>query len=148
MRTAGRIKDRIAASDGRQSAGKKGAEAYSCDRDPSGENGEQKRSGNLIIAEEQCELIAFPYIGGSYSGTGDLFASIIAGGVWCVETARDLCMLAGRFVEATMRDSAVDQVEGVAGTEFEQHHRMLLPEKYYIRLRLTEKSTYLYNNII
>lgn len=33
------------------------------------ENGEQK-IGNLIIAEEQCELTAFPYIGGSYSGTG------------------------------------------------------------------------------
>lgn len=91
------------------------------------ENGEAK-IGNLIIDQEQCELIAFPYIGGSYSGTGDLFASIIAGGVVRGDRLRDLCMLAGRFVEAAMRDSAVDQVEEVAGTEFEQHLGMLLPK--------------------
>lgn len=91
------------------------------------ENGEAK-IGNLIIDQEQCELIAFPYIGGSYSGTGDLFASIIAGGVVRGDSLRDLCMLAGRFVEAAMRDSAVDQVEEVAGTEFERHLGMLLPK--------------------
>ena len=91
------------------------------------ENGEAK-IGNLIIDQEQCELIAFPYIGGSYSGTGDLFASIIAVGVVRGDSLRDLCMLAGRFVEAAMRDSAVDQVEEVAGTEFEQHLGMLLPK--------------------
>lgn len=91
------------------------------------ENGEAK-IGNLIIDQEQCELIAFPYIGGSYSGTGDLFASIIAGGVVRGDSLRDLCMLAGRVVEAAMRDSAVDQVEEVAGTEFEQHLGMLLPK--------------------
>lgn len=91
------------------------------------ENGEAK-IGNLIIDQEQCELIAFPYIGGSYSGTGDLFASIIAGGVVRGDSLRDLCMLAGRFIEAAMCDSAVDQVEEVAGTEFEQHLGMLLPK--------------------
>ena len=32
--------------------------------------------GNLSITKEQCKMQAFPYIGGSYSGTGDLFASI------------------------------------------------------------------------
>ena len=91
------------------------------------ENGEQK-IGNLIIAEEQCELTAFPYIGGSYSGTGDIFASIIAGGMVRGDSLRDLCVLAGRFVEAAMRDSAADQVEEVAGTEFERHLGMLLPK--------------------
>mgnify|MGYP002770855867 FL=1 len=91
------------------------------------ENGEQK-IGNLIITQEQCELIAFPYIGGSYSGTGDIFASIIAGGMVRGDSLRDLCVLAGRFVETAMRDSAADQVEEVAGTEFEQHLGMLLPK--------------------
>ena len=91
------------------------------------ENGEQK-IGNLIITQEQCELIAFPYIGGSYSGTGDIFASIIAGGMVRGDSLRDLCLLAGRFVEAAMRDSAADQVEEIAGTEFEQHLGMLLPK--------------------
>ena len=91
------------------------------------ENGEQK-IGNLIIAEEQCELTAFPYIGGSYSGTGDIFASIIAGGMVRGDSLRDLCVLAGRFVEAAMRDSATDQVKEVAGTEFERHLGMLLPK--------------------
>lgn len=92
------------------------------------ENGEEK-IGNLIIDKDQCELIAFPYIGGSYSGTGDLFASIIAGGMVRGDQLRDLCKLAGRFVEAAMRDSAADQIESIAGTEFERHLGMLLPEK-------------------
>lgn len=92
------------------------------------ENGEAK-IGNLIIDKEQCELIAFPYIGGSYSGTGDLFASIIAGGMVRGDQLRDLCKLAGRFVEAAMRDSAADQIESIAGTEFERHLGMLLPEQ-------------------
>lgn len=91
------------------------------------ENGEAK-IGNLIIDQEQCELIAFPYIGGSYSGTGDIFASIIAGGMVRGDRLRDLCVLAGRFVEAAMRDSATDQVKEVSGTEFERHLGMLLPK--------------------
>lgn len=91
------------------------------------ENGEEK-IGNLIISKEQCELIAFPYIGGSYSGTGDIFASIIAGGMARGDSLRDLCVLAGRFVEAAMRDSAADQVEAIAGTEFERNLGMLLPK--------------------
>mgnify|MGYP007034321778 FL=1 len=45
------------------------------------------------------------------------------------DSLRDLCGLAGRFVEAAMRDSAADQVEEVAGTEFERHLGMLLPKK-------------------
>ena len=44
------------------------------------------------------------------------------------DSLRDLCVLAGRFVEAAMRDSATDQVEEVAGTEFERHLGMLLPK--------------------
>ena len=56
----------------------KGSKADSGNRDYLIENGEEK-IGNLIIDKEDCELIAFPYIGGSYSGTDDLFASIIAG---------------------------------------------------------------------
>lgn len=92
------------------------------------ENGE-KKIGNFIIMKEQCELITFPCIGGSYSGTGDIFASIIAGGMVRGDRLRDLCVLAGRFVEAAMRDSAADRVEEVAGTEFERHLGMLLPTK-------------------
>ena len=39
-----------------------------------------KKMGNLLITPEDSALFSFPYVGGSYSGTGDLFASCIAAG--------------------------------------------------------------------
>ena len=37
--------------------------------------------GNLAVTGKETHLAAFPYVGGSYSGTGDLFASVLAGGL-------------------------------------------------------------------
>ena len=39
-----------------------------------------RKVGNLAVAGGRTEFSSFPFIGESYSGTGDLFASMIAGG--------------------------------------------------------------------
>ena len=44
------------------------------------EDGIQKM-GNLAVTGKETHLAAFSYVGGSYSGTGDLFASVLAGGL-------------------------------------------------------------------
>lgn len=89
---------------------------------------EGKQIGNLVITREECQMISFPYIGKSFSGTGDLFASVIAGGMARGDDLLKLCRLAGAFIEAAMKDSVEAQVESVGGTEFEKHLGMLLPK--------------------
>ena len=87
-----------------------------------------EKIGNLILTEKDSQMIAFPYIGQSFSGTGDLFASILAGGMARGDHIEDLCELAGRFTWRAMEDSVKNGTENISGTEFERHLGMLLPE--------------------
>ena len=83
--------------------------------------------GNLIITKTGIRMIDFPYIGSSYSGTGDLCASIIAGALARGQQIEEACRLAGSFIEAAMKDSAQVQEPSYSGTEFEKHLGLLLP---------------------
>lgn len=87
---------------------------------------EGEKVGNLILTREISKMIAFPYIGKSFSGTGDLFASIIAGGMARGDCIEDLCRLAAEFTWNAMRDSVKAEAEDISGTEFEKHLGMLL----------------------
>ena len=89
----------------------------------------QERIGNLFVDKERIELLDFAKIGGSFSGTGDLFASVLAGGIARGDDKVDLCRLAGSFVQASMEDAVRDGVERNDGSEFEQHLGMLLPNE-------------------
>ena len=44
-------------------------------------------------------------IGGSYSGTGDLFASVMFSGLLRGDTLRDTVSLAVKFIETSLRDT-------------------------------------------
>ena len=88
-----------------------------------------EKIGNLIVTRESSNMIAFPYIGRSFSGTGDLFASIIAGGMARGDRIEELCRLAGEFTWRAMQDSVRAGAEDISGTEFERHLGMLLPDK-------------------
>lgn len=90
------------------------------------ENGERK-IGNLAVQESGTRLSAFPYIGGSFSGTGDLFASIIAGGTARGDDIFQTMDLAGEFIEKAMKDSVAEQVDRNDGTNFEKFLGLLLP---------------------
>ena len=46
------------------------------------------------------------FIGASYSGTGDLFASVIAGGKARGDRTEDSVRLAGEMIEKAVRESA------------------------------------------
>ncbi len=91
-------------------------------------DGDGQKIGNLILTKEESQMVSFPYIGKSYSGTGDLFASIIAGGLARGDRIEELCRLAGEFTQRAMRDSVDAGAEAVGGTEFERHLGMLLPD--------------------
>ncbi len=87
----------------------------------------ERMIGNLAVDQSGRRLSAFPYIGGSFSGTGDLFASIIAGGIARGDDIFRTMDLAGEFVERAMKDSAAEGVERNEGTNFEKYLGMLLP---------------------
>lgn len=89
---------------------------------------EEEKIGNLLLTREGCRMMDYPYIGKSFSGTGDLFASIIAGGMARGDGIEELCRLAGEFMRRAVQDSVRAGAEDIAGTEFERHLGMLLPD--------------------
>lgn len=86
-----------------------------------------KQMGNLCISDGESRLLAFPYIGGSYSGTGDLFASCIAAGIARGEDIPSITLTAGSFLEAALADSIKEQVPRNDGVNYEKYLSMLIP---------------------
>ena len=68
---------------------------------------------------------SFPFIGESYSGTGDLFASMIAGGRARGDALEDIMELAGKIIELAIQDSAKRDVPRNDGVDYEQYLWML-----------------------
>ncbi|MCI7181218.1 MAG: pyridoxamine kinase [Schaedlerella sp.] len=84
-----------------------------------------RKIGNMLVTKEGCRVSAFPYIGGSFSGTGDLFASVIAGGMARGDDLFDTMELAGAFIERAMEDSVKEGVERNDGVNYEKYLGML-----------------------
>lgn len=84
-----------------------------------------EKVGNLAVTGGKTELCAFPFIGESYSGTGDLFASMIAGGRARGDALQDTMKLAGKMIELSIRDSAKRGVPRNDGVDYEQYLWML-----------------------
>lgn len=81
--------------------------------------------GNLYLSDSCQKLCSFPYIGGSYSGTGDLFASCIAAGVARGDAIPDIINMAGEFLELALKDSVRENVPRNDGTNYEQYLPLL-----------------------
>ena len=90
-----------------------------------GEDGVEKM-GNLAVSGKQVSLSAFPYVGGSYSGTGDLFASVIAAGIARGDKITDSIRLAGGFIERAIVDSVKENIPRNDGVNYEQFLGMLM----------------------
>ncbi|OUQ51492.1 pyridoxamine kinase [Lachnoclostridium sp. An118] len=83
--------------------------------------------GNLDVTAGGHDLIPFPCIGGSYSGTGDLFAACIAAGMARGDTVTDTVRLAGKFISLALSDSIKEQVPRNDGVNYEKYLSMLAP---------------------
>lgn len=88
------------------------------------ENG-SGQMGNLYITAHDSTLVSFPYIGGSYSGTGDLFASCLAAGIARGNDIPSTIQLAGDFLENALTDSVAEQVPANDGVNYEKYLSML-----------------------
>lgn len=82
--------------------------------------------GNLYVSETESCLSSFPYIGKSYSGTGDLFASCLAAGIAKGKKIPEIIQMTGEFLEASIADSAHENIPRNDGVNYEKYLRMLI----------------------
>lgn len=87
------------------------------------------KMGNLSVTKKEEHLCAFPYIGGSYSGTGDIFASAVAAGMAKEEKIVSVMKRAGAMIEYAMRDAVKNQIPRNDGVEYEKYLWMLKGEE-------------------
>ena len=87
-----------------------------------------QKMGNLAVTRKEKFLSAFPFVGESYSGTGDLFASVIAGGRARGDKHEKSMETAGRLIGLALEDSVRGKVPRNDGVDYEQYLWMLRKE--------------------
>ncbi len=93
------------------------------------DNSGTRQIGNLYVTKDTVSFCSFPYIGESYSGTGDLFASCIAAGIARGDEIPSLIQTAGSFLKASLLDSVKEHVPRNDGVNYEKYLSMLIPQK-------------------
>lgn len=86
-----------------------------------------KQMGNLYVTEHTHKLLAFPYVGGSYSGTGDLFASCLCAGIARGQDIPSIIQTAGKFIELALTDSVNENIDRNDGVNYEKYLSLLIP---------------------
>ncbi len=103
----------------------------------------KEQMGNLYITETISQLLSFPHIGGSYSGTGDLFASCLAAGAARNSDLRSTIQLAGTFLEMALADTVKERIPRNDGINYEKYLSLLIPEEnQWTNLRNKEADIY------
>lgn len=81
--------------------------------------------GNSYISKNKYYHTSSPLIGGSYSGTGDLFASCLASGIVNHQSIPEIMDLANVFLQNAIQDSVAQQVPYIEGVNFEKFLHLL-----------------------
>lgn len=87
---------------------------------------ETRHVGNMYIDGFRSFHSLQEYNGKSYSGTGDLFASVIMGGMMRGRDVAETMKLAESFLTAAIEETSKEQIPTVAGVNFETFLGMLL----------------------
>jgi len=82
--------------------------------------------GNMYVDADRSFSSIRDYNGESYSGTGDLFASVIMGGMMRGQDLVESMKLAEAFLAASIEATSKEQIPREAGVNFEKFLRMLL----------------------
>ncbi|MEG0261279.1 MAG: pyridoxamine kinase [Lysinibacillus sp.] len=82
--------------------------------------------GNMYVDANRSFHSMREYNGESYSGTGDLFASVMMGGMMRGQDLVESMKLAEAFLAAAIEATSKEQIPREAGVNFEQYLRMLL----------------------
>lgn len=86
----------------------------------------QEYIGNLAVSERECFHIENPYTGMGFSGTGDLFASVICGSLVKGLSVRKAMEKASYFLQEAIEEASAEQIPAVHGVHFEKYLSRLL----------------------
>jgi len=88
-------------------------------------DGSKRYVGNMYVDADRSFSSIREYNGESYSGTGDLFASVIMGGMMRGQDLVESMKLAETFLAASIEATSKEQIPREAGVNFERFLRML-----------------------
>ena len=81
---------------------------------------------NISVTKDGFSVVKGKRIGGSFSGTGDLFSAVLTGSLVNGETAEHAVQKAVRFIEASIGDSFKEGTNRNDGVNFQKYLEMLL----------------------
>lgn len=81
---------------------------------------------NLVLTGQECHTISSEIHGGSYSGTGDLLASVVCASIVRGDSAETGVRRAVRFLETSLKETAVENIPRNDGINFEPYLSLLL----------------------
>lgn len=82
--------------------------------------------GNLAVSAQESFHIENPYTGMGFSGTGDLFASVISGSLVKGLSIRKAMEKATYFLQEAIEEASAEQIPPVQGVYFEKYLSRLL----------------------
>lgn len=87
---------------------------------------EKPMIGNLLVADGTVVFNQQPFNGTGYSGTGDLFAATVMGGVLRGHSLSEAIELAAQFLTAAIGETYAQQIPRNMGVHFEKYLKMLI----------------------
>ena len=82
--------------------------------------------GNLAVSAKECIHFENPYTGKGFSGTGDLFASVICGSLMKGLSVREALEKATDFLQEAIEEATEENIPTVHGVNFEKYLYKLL----------------------
>lgn len=84
---------------------------------------------NVIVTENNTKVVKSALLKGSYSGTGDIFSSVVCGGVTMGMDVFDAVTLATDFIYCSIKSTPTDLDYEPNGVNFQKHLEMLINAK-------------------
>ena len=81
--------------------------------------------GNLVVSGNETAYIEKPYVGKSFSGTGDLFSSVVCGSVVKGTDLTASVKKAVDFLQTAIEDAADANEDSCHGVQFEKYLHLL-----------------------
>lgn len=82
--------------------------------------------GNLAVTDSESFFVENPYTGKSFSGTGDLFASVICGSLVKGLSVREAMEKAAYFLQDAIEEASAEGIVSAHGVYFEKYLSRLL----------------------
>lgn len=89
-------------------------------------HGGKEYVGNLAVSSAECVHVENPYTGKGFSGTGDLFASVICGSLVKGLTVKEALEKATDFLQEAIVEATGENIPTVHGVNFEKYLYKLL----------------------